>query len=308
MWINGSLECGWRPLVSPTNYGAALDEIPAALDHPPSCAEMGQKQMKWACHLNLFLSVWWNPLLESTLVITSAPLLIGLEAVSSLMINPSSNREKDLEVSGTHHHYPSHATKKYAILGACYLSLSHTVLHLLFLPEKKNHLLCEACHCTWGTETREWNAQCVCVFFKMKVSFASRMWLIIIIIVSGLQRDCSHTLPWTQIWVPFRKPLWSSSTRLILKRWALLALSLGGGGINRAFISVIPGLVHLRNNSVWAPDGNWQCDGTMLRYWFSALCCWLGYFQTCSVWSQIIVFLCFCLCEGQPRSIGNSLP
>lgn len=75
----------------------------------------------------------------------------------------------------------------------------------------------------------------------------------------------------------------------------LLPVSLGAEwGINHVFISLTPGLVHLRNKSVWAPDNNWQSNGSMHRYWFSASCCSLWYFQPCWVLGQITVVLFFC--------------
>lgn len=42
MWINGSLECGWRPLVSPTNYSTALDGIPRCNRSPTKLCRDGR--------------------------------------------------------------------------------------------------------------------------------------------------------------------------------------------------------------------------------------------------------------------------
>lgn len=88
-WINDSLECGWRPLVSPTNYSEALDEILAALDHPPSCAEMADAEPNKVIlsPKSVFMSVWCDPLQQSSLV--TILLHDWTETVSSLIINPA---------------------------------------------------------------------------------------------------------------------------------------------------------------------------------------------------------------------------
>lgn len=126
MWINGSLECGRRPKYYPQPTSTTRDDIPAALYHPPGCAE---NQMKWSCHLNLFYLSYENLWKEA--ICLQLPLLPDWTAYGLIShVQPEFELWKRIRSS----RFLS-SCQKYAILGACYLSLSQTGLCLLFLPE-----------------------------------------------------------------------------------------------------------------------------------------------------------------------------
>lgn len=147
MWINGSLECGWRPLVSPTNYSTALDGIPRCNRSPTKLCRDGRSTYHLHPAFGLSNAIFSPRVLK--LLLISAWLDWKWSYISQL--TRTENEKDQKKVPDTYHDCASFCTKN--ILGTCHLSLSQAVLQLAFSSTEKSCLLCEACHCTRGMKT-----------------------------------------------------------------------------------------------------------------------------------------------------------
>lgn len=133
MWINGSLECGWRPLVSPTNYSTALDGIPRCNRSPTKLCRDGRSTYHLHPAFGLSNAIFSPRVLK--LLLISAWLDWKWSYISQLTRTENEKDQKKYQTLIMT--VPLFAQKN--ILGTCYLSLSQAVLHLPFLPQK-NHV------------------------------------------------------------------------------------------------------------------------------------------------------------------------
>lgn len=144
MWINGSLECGWRPLVSPANYSTALDGIPRCNRSPTKLCRDGRSTYHLHPAFGLSNAIFSPRVLK--LLLISAWLDWKWSYISQLTEN-----EKDQRSTRHLSWLCLFLCKKYS--GNLLSFFVTGCTSLAFSSTEKSCILCEACHCTRGMKT-----------------------------------------------------------------------------------------------------------------------------------------------------------